>query len=115
MPTTRHPRHVDARFRITPVAIAAFATINEIRRAGADDAWEADGGRQRECLDAHLELFGELGLPPWHASPTDGDLAGPAPESMKGTAWAGTRAAALELRRGLLAAVAEQHKAKRKK
>ena len=44
-----------------------------------------------------------LGLPPWHASPLDNDLAGPPPYAA-GTCWATTRPRALELRREILRA-----------
>ena len=45
-----------------------------------------------------------LHLGPWHASPLDGDLAGPAPYGTE-TSWALSRPAALEMRREILAAM----------
>ena len=43
-----------------------------------------------------------LKLPPWHASPLDTDLAGPAPYG-PGTCWAISRPDALEIRQEILA------------
>ena len=45
-----------------------------------------------------------LKLPPWHASPLDEDLAGPAPYGPE-TCWAISRPDALEIRREILAAM----------
>jgi hypothetical protein len=51
-----------------------------------------------------VALSRALKLPPWHASPLDADLAGPAPYNHEGC-WAMTRPAALEMRREILAAM----------
>jgi hypothetical protein len=47
-----------------------------------------------------------LKLPPWHASPLDPDLAGPAPYGQT-TCWAMSRPAALAIRQEILAVQAE--------
>src|SRR3981189_3499008 len=79
MPVKRRKAKIKAQ-RLTPEVFAAFD-------AGDDVA-----------------LFRALKLPPWHASPLDTDLAGPAPYNHEGC-WAMTRPDALELRREILAAM----------
>ena len=49
-------------------------------------------------------LHRSLKLPPWHASPLDTNLAGPAPYGPE-TCWALSRPDALEIRREILAAL----------
>ena len=51
-----------------------------------------------------------LKLPPWHASPMDTDLAGPAPYGSEDMLINTTRPAALEIRREILAALKPRRK-----
>jgi hypothetical protein len=79
MPVKRRKAKAKA-YQLTPEVFAAFDAGDEytLRRA--------------------------LKLPPWHASPLQTDLAGPAPYG-GGTCWAMTRPAALELRREIISAM----------
>jgi hypothetical protein len=89
---------------ITDEVVALFCKCCEIQKFGDEEFWAEEGGRRREYLDASRDLCRLLGLPPWHASPLDTDLAGPAPYNPEGC-WAVTRPAALEIRREILAAM----------
>jgi len=79
MPVKRRKSKIKARLP-TPEVFAAF---------DAGDEWA---------------LRRALKLPPWHASPLDTDLAGPAPYGPE-TCWAMSRPDALELRLEILAAM----------
>jgi hypothetical protein len=104
MPTNRIRIKRAARSRVTDQVVALFCKCCEIQKSGDEEFWAEDGGRRREYLDACRDLYSLLGLPPWHASPLDTDLTGPAPYNPEGC-WADTRPAALELRREILAAM----------
>src|SRR5690242_1476622 len=77
MPTKRRPIARSTRPRITPELVELYRRCLEIIEAGQDEAWEDEGGRRRELLDAHVALMSGLGLRPWHYSPLWVSLDGP--------------------------------------
>jgi hypothetical protein len=102
MSTKRTPRgRPPSKPPITPAAIAAFRRAEEIYNAEQEEAWEEDGGRRREYLDAHCELQLELRLRPWETSPLDLDEDLQRPDYENAADWN----KALTLRRALLAAM----------
>lgn len=104
MPTNRVPINRRRNRKINAAAIDAFKRCRAIIDAGLDEAWEEEGGRRRECLEAQQALRMALNLPPWAVSPADPGLDGPMPDYMRYQSAGATWPAALELRRELEAA-----------
>jgi hypothetical protein len=65
MPTNRTRIKPPSRPHVTPEAVKLWRTGCEILDAGADEAWEEDGGRQREWYDVCLGLDRAFGFRPW--------------------------------------------------
>lgn len=63
MPTTRTPRSINKRTRITSEIVALYRHVIELK--GGGDAWEDEGGTRRAYLDASLALHVALGRKPW--------------------------------------------------
>jgi hypothetical protein len=69
MVTTRTPRSVNKRARITPEIVALYRGVIELR--DGSDAWEEGGGTRAACLDAEVALHDALGRKPWDYDVTD--------------------------------------------
>lgn len=69
MTTKRTPIRRNVKPRITAEVLALWRKIQEIEAEGDDRAWEEEGGRRRECMDAHNELNQLLGIRSWQRNP----------------------------------------------
>jgi hypothetical protein len=88
MPTVRRRRsRALAAPRIPQAAVDAYRLARSIEDSGAADAWERDGGRHREYLDAYSALRTALDIRPWHPTPLDVDGPEPAEITGPGRGW----------------------------
>ena len=69
MPTNRTPVIPFPRLVISEGVVNLWRRIQTIRRAGADEAWEDEGGRRREFLSATEQLSILLRIKPWEDDP----------------------------------------------